>query len=343
MNSFVQKNIFVSKWLIIAVILTAGFCLGMPSAQALTVSPAILELSIDPGQTITKEITLFNEGAAPVQLYASTQDFEAAGEGGQPKFLPKPVNANEASASNWITVAPSQIVVDPGKFIKTEFTVSVPLNADPGGHYVAVFWGIQPPTVSGPAAVAVGAKIGSLILIGVTGDIKESGQLKEFTLLKGKVYTHLPVEFAFRFNNDGNIHLKPKGEIIIRNLLGGKAGAVLANDKEARVLPKQTRQFFTSWQKQEVELSTAKLGLWQKFWSEFQAERANYAFGRYSAQLSLIYGSDQKSAAAKTAFWVIPWALIIIYLILLIVLLIIIGRLFRTYNRWIIQNYHKGK
>ncbi|MCX6798445.1 MAG: hypothetical protein NTX66_04530, partial [Candidatus Falkowbacteria bacterium] len=153
---------------------------------------------------------------------------------------------------------------------------------------------------------------------------------------------HLPVEIAFRFLNNGNIHLKPKGDIIIRNLLGGKVAAVPANDKEARVLPKQIRQFFATWQKQEPELTAGALGWWQKFWAEFQAEQTNFAFGRYTAQLNLIYGQDKTASTARLAFWVIPWALLMVYLILLVILLIIVGRLFRMYNRWVIQNYHKG-
>lgn len=341
MKEIIQHFKLFGRLLLILVLLVVGLFSAQHSAYALTVSPAIIELSVDPGQTITKEITLFNETGVSIQLFATTQDFEAAGEGGQPKFLPKAVPSNEASASNWVTVSPSQIVVEPGKFVKTQFTVTVPANADPGGHYLAVFWGIQPPVISGPAAVAIGAKIGSLVLIGVTGDIVEQGSLKEFTLPKGSVYTHLPVEMAFRFFNSGNIHLKPKGDIIVRNLLGGKVTTISANDKEARVLPNQTRQFFATWQRQSPDLGADSLGWWQKFWSEFQQERSNFALGRYTAQLNLNYGQD-KSNTARLAFWVIPWALLIVYLILLIILLIVIGRLFRMYNRWVIQNYHKG-
>jgi hypothetical protein len=341
-KEFIQHLKSFSRLLLIFCLLVVGFFYSQQSAYALTVSPAIIELSVDPGQTITKEITLFNETGIPAQLFATTQDFEAAGDGGQPKFLPKAVPSNEASASNWVSVSPSQIVVEPGKFVKTQFTVTVPANADPGGHYLAVFWGIQPPVVSGPAAVAIGAKIGSLVLIGVTGDISEKGELKEFALPEGKIYTHLPVEMAFRFFNSGNIHLKPKGDIVVRNLLGGKVATISANDKEARVLPNQTRQFFATWQKQDPDLTAESLGWWQKFWAEFQQERSNFAFGRYTAQLNLAFGQDKSVHTARLAFWVIPWALLIVYLILLIILLIIIGRLFRMYNRWVIHNYHKG-
>lgn len=49
----------------------------------------------------------------------------------------------------------------------------MPENADPGGHYAAIFLSSLPPTKEGEKTIGVASKIGALVLLRVEGDIRE--------------------------------------------------------------------------------------------------------------------------------------------------------------------------
>lgn len=141
---------------------------------ALTISPVRVEISGDPGQTLHGEMELLNEQQESKTFYSSTANFEARGESGAPYFLP---DANTGLAS-WINVQDKNVVLKAGERKTVPFTIQIPQGTEAGGYFAAIFWGTSPPqTHGGGQQVAVGGKLGVLILLSVTGEIKQGGVL----------------------------------------------------------------------------------------------------------------------------------------------------------------------
>jgi|GEM_PF-6399128 len=84
------------------------------AAQALTVSPPKIELTADPGKTISGSFLVSNEQQSKKTFYTTFENFEAQGETGVPKF----VAATEGLGA-WITGV-SQVTLDPGQEKKIE-------------------------------------------------------------------------------------------------------------------------------------------------------------------------------------------------------------------------------
>lgn len=293
-------------------------------SHALTISPARLEMSVDPGVQAAGEFTIVNEQNSDETYYTSVENFEAQGESGTPNFTP-----SKDGLASWVEVAPS-IVIKKGEKIKIPFTVNAPKDADAGGHFAAIFLTTIPPTTKG-GEVSVGAKVGMLLLLRVSGDIKEDGGVRSFTLKNGGHFvTTLPVDFVYRFSNNGNDREKPLGAISIRNMIGLETENLNANPTEGNVLPNSIRRFEVKWGTEEALPASAS------FLSFVKYEMRNFALGVYFANLDLSYGTNTKKAESSLFFVVFPWHLIIVIVLILAIIFALFKVALKKYNKFII-------
>lgn len=315
-------------------------------ALALTVSPVRAEFAGDPGQTLAGEIILFNEQREIKEsktFYSSFVNFEAQGESGTPFFT-----TSAADLATWIK-APRQAILKPGETKTIPYTIEIPKNAEPGGHFAAIFWSTTPPEEAGGGGqVTVGGRLGVLVLLTVNGgQVKGGGGILEFTTKdKQGFFASLPIDFTYRFQNTSGNRIQPEGEIKIKNTFGLTSAVLPANKGHGGVLPAGIRKFEVNWtgeeNNEETQVAIAKpqmpseIGEKLGFFGMAKKEWGNFAFGRYSAELNLKYGQDNKEADASYSFFVIPWQLFSIIIVILGILgfLGMIG--LKRYNRWII-------
>ncbi|MEM2947064.1 MAG: hypothetical protein QXN96_02360 [Candidatus Bathyarchaeia archaeon] len=316
----------MKKGFIIATL--AALVLGLaPSASALTISPPLMEFDARPGDALVDVVKLYNETNEPLTLTASVQNFKALGETGTPEFLPVEEKVGLAS---WIKLDETEVTLAPQERKSVLFTINVPGDAEPGGHFAGILWSAGTPTAAAPGEAAVGivAKTGTLILVRVAGEVNEAGRIVEFSTDKTS-YNYLPVNFTVRFENTGNVHLKPTGTIEIRNMWGTKVAQMAVNENLANVLPKSIRRFEATWQKEALPLGA----------SEWQKERQNGAWGKYTAVVTLSYGIDGSVVQAKTSFWVFPWRVALFYLVLLVIIVLLLVQGVKKYNKWLLKKY----
>jgi len=327
--------------LVIACFILAIFFILPGKVGALTVSPPRWEISGERGQTINGELELFNEEKEAKTFYSSFEAFEAAGETGAPRFFP----ATEGLAT-WIK-APAQITLDPQERKVVPFSIQIPQNADPGGHFAAIFWGTSPSQTQEGGQVTIGAKVGVLVLLTVLGgEVKAGGGLLEFsTTDRQKTFTYLPITFFYRFQNVDTNRIKPDGEIKIKNIFGMTSVTLPANKREGNVLPNSIRKFEVIWEGKKSEVPQMAVEKEEKvgFLETVKKEWSEFHLGPYKANLRLQYGAKNEEVKASFLFFIIPWQLLIIILIVLILVLIVGGIGIKKYNRWIITKALKGK
>lgn len=315
--------------LIISFVLLVGSMLPFEVA-ALTVSPVRIELFGDPGTLLKGELLLINEQEISRTFYSSCENFEATGETGTPSFI-----SGEEGLATWIETATS-ITLEPGEEKEVPYTITIPQDADPGGHFAAIFWGTSPPKAEEGGQVSIGAKVGILILLRVSGEIEEGGGILEFSAKdKQKFFSTLPVQFAYRFQNGGDDRIRLKGEITIRNIFGKTLEVLPANRSEGNVLPQSIRKFEVTWEKEDSskqQVASDREG----FLTDLKREWNNFAFGRYTAELNLEYGTEGETAQASFSFFIVPWRIlsIVLFILAVLVFFFIIG--IKRYNKWII-------
>ena len=155
------------------------------------------------------------------------------------------------------------------------------------------------------------------LLVEVRGDVREQGMIREFSTEKS-VYQELSAKFALRFENKGNVHLQPQGDIVIFNMWGRERGKIPINQETqfGNVLPGQTRKFAFEW----------------------KGEENLFESGRYLARATLSYGrAERQNITRETAFWVIPVKPLLIFFGGVAALLAFIVALARLYIRRILR------
>lgn len=296
MNKLSIKHIY---WIILACSFLAFAVAGLVSAQTtgtttFSLTPALQELKVDPGHTGQFTITLVNrsQDAVPFQVY--TRNFLADGIDGKITFGDD--DSSSYAAGDWLVPSTDSILLEPGGQQDVEVAVSVPANAEPGGHYASVlFEQILPQTVAGKnSQVQVATRMTALVYFTVSGEIIEAGQILGAKageacsavvcgLEAPSFVDHGPVPFTFLFNNTGNIHVRPRGTITITQF--GREVAKLPVEDRA-VLPNSQRKFTTTWDR-------------------------SLLIGPYDAKLDLVYGSKNYQLSATAKFWAFPWQIVL--------------------------------
>lgn len=311
----------MKKIFYVITVLAMAIALG-GTAKATVISPPLIELEANRGDQLANTIKVKNDGTTAQTYYLSTQAFKAEGETGQPTFID-----DTTDIVSWIKFAFDSITLQPGQTANIPFTINVPDTAASGGHYAAVFASTQPPTVTG-SGVGVAARLGTLILVNVAGQTNESARIAEFSTDKDS-YSMLPVDFTTRVENNGNVHIKPVGEIVVRNFWGGEATRLKLNEEGGNVLPNSIRRFDTIWGK-DVKATG--------FFDRYKEEKNEHLFGKYTAELTMVYG-EGKVAKSSVQFWVVPTERIIVDLILILLIILVLVFLIKRYNAWLITKY----
>lgn len=302
-----------------------GFA-GIGKAQAFSVSPVVVDLEVAPGQAGQGKIDLVNDGDAKRTYFVSVQKFVAKGEEGQQEFLPE---TDTTGIASWISPQARSITLEAGERGTFTYAVSVPQNAEPGGHYAALFFSDRPGSGQ-DSSVGVGAKVGVLFLLRVPGNITESANVESFRSTADRL-SHLPAHFELRIRNLGNVHLHPEGSVIIRNMFGSEVAKIQANPRQAAVLPNSIRRLDPAWANTFEEVPPGAL-------SELRNEWRNFGIGRYTAEVHATYGGQRGELTAQTTFWVIPWQL----LLTIVVGILLLSVLLKLYNNMVVRSALKN-
>lgn len=246
----------------------------------IVISPTKIELNADPGDRATREISLTNRTGEPVTFQFTTEDFEGSTDPSQATVF-KGEDGSPWGAAEWIEPEVSSIVLDQGETLTLNATIRVPPNAEPGGHYAALFASRTIDKVEDGAAIQVTERVGTLFLITVSGNIIHDGTLDEPEIKGFSEYG--PVNIGLVFNNMGNVHAKPTGKVVIRNLFGQVVAQIPV--EEWVVLPESSRRTLVQW-------------------------GGKYHFGRYTATAEIGYSEERSLILAQTSFWVIPWKIV---------------------------------
>ncbi len=325
MNAQKIKSMFFKIFILSSIVFSYPFL-----SHALTISPPRLELQGKPGETIKKEITLTNDQKTTQLLYVSFANFEASGETGNPSFV-EPTN----DLGTWISSEQS-VAMRPGESKIVPISIKIPKDAEPGGHFAAVFFGTTPPHALG---VSIGAKIGTLILLSVAGDVKEKAGLIEFSTKDHKIfYNTLPVSFFYRFKNDGGDRVKPIGKIRMHDLFYIPEDSIDANPSSGNILPGSIRRFEIEWVKQPRPKDYVMSGsMIAQFFDQALYQWHNFAIGPYFAKMDLVSGVEASHTIKTVFFFVFPWQLVICLLMLISILYGGGKKVLKRYNRYIIE------
>ncbi|MFH1404818.1 MAG: hypothetical protein ABIH21_01815 [Patescibacteria group bacterium] len=291
--------------------------------QALTISPYMIDVELERGESFTDTVLLTNESDKAQIYFPSVQDFVAKGETGTPHFVGV---SSVRSLVDWVKFDQERFEIDSGQTMKASFVVSVPKSTDAGGYFGGLLFSSADPNVS--EGVGVVGATGPLLILKIKGDLIEQGELIGFDIDRGRSSNrHLSLVFETRFKNTGNVHLQPVGVIKVKNVFGTTVANIPFNPNASKVLPDSTREFETVWHK----------GMDAGDVSELKKEISQFAIGPYSATLITNYGQTGVAVSDTVHFWIIPWLLIAMSLSFVLVAVVLVGQ----YKKLLKKSYAK--
>ncbi len=252
------------------------------------VGPGKVELTINPGESKTILISVSNRTGESRRFQIEVEDAKGSKDVSQTVVL-LGNDRGPYTMKDFISVPSKTFELEHGKRARIPVTISVPQGADPGGRYGSVlFKTVAVPGASGGPGAAqspIEARIGTLFFITIPGPTNVGGEVSDFKTIPNKVwFKDGPVNFGITFENTGDIHLAPYGELRITNMFDEEVGFV--EIEPWFVLPQAFRLREITWNREAL-------------------------FGKYTATLKINRSYDNVIDNKELTFYVIPVKVIV--------------------------------
>lgn len=191
----------------------------LPKLDDIAISPSRLELSMMPGTEKTVVVNLIYTADAghgqPTRVIAYLGDWSLSRKG---KVVFYPAGSRADSASSWVIYSPTEVTVESGRVHPIRVTVSVPKDATPGDHLVALFVEPRPESIkleNTTRQLQVKFRLAAVFYIMVPNLTKKGSlaSLKSEAVESGIAVTP-------RLENSGNSHVRPTYSIKVLNQQG---------------------------------------------------------------------------------------------------------------------------
>jgi hypothetical protein len=267
-------------------ILAGGNC----SAEVLGIAldQTVIVFDADQGETQEFSLTATNISTEEQIMLFEVEDLAVADEN-EMTLMPE---GNELfGMKDWVEVKEKQWLLAPGESRQLVFTLNVPLTASVGSHFSAILLRAYPlATADNFQKTIVSPRVGVHLLVNVKGEISGKGKIKKFS---APIFSEKNVTFKAEYQNEGNVHYIPHGEVSIKNLLG--------QEKENLQFEKH---FVFPGKKFSFELNWGNASFW----------------GAYRAEAFFVDGNGEKLLAARfifgEGFFILVFSLLVILLAL---------------------------
>lgn len=296
-----KTKLFKNKKLLLtisAVLIALPLTLKLGSVYAqqrgsnIELSPAKINVTVDPGEEFTQTFRIGNYSGSTQTLYIFMKDFTVINEEGTPTFFENSEldeDARRFALSQWVELPYDSVTIDDDDVAEVEAKIIIPEDAEAGGHYGAFFVQTQAPEAEGTAIGSV-VQITSLMLINVPGDIEENIVITEAYTDK-QVYLEENPEIIFTtlMKNEGSVHGIPVGAFNVSGGRGAKNKSIIYNQNQGAVLPGAPERKITE---------------------TFSLSKQDGSFippiGKFTIELMARYGTSNLPLETTLYFWMLP-------------------------------------
>jgi hypothetical protein len=237
---------------------TAGLllvlCLSLPAlvhaaaaqqpTNAISLSPFLQNITVQPNEsTKTFELELTNRSPNLQEIDLSTHDFGSLNDTGG--VLLKGSNdaySQRYGLTSWMTLEADTAVLNPGESRQILVSINNRQDLRPGGHYGAVVATVKSLDDTSGNHVVVNQQLLSLVLVDKQGGAHYD--LKLASIEQNGNWLHLPYKIKLHFRNPGNVHVTPRGQVLLKNPAGGVVAQGVINSDSAYILPASFRDVY---------------------------------------------------------------------------------------------------
>lgn len=269
---------------VFGILVWLALCQLTQAQTNLSISPPQVRLEAEPCETVGTEIKVVNRGDRGTRIKAQVQDFTYDKKGSL-ELLNTEEGKRFHGCGRWVLFEKPYQRITAGKTTVFKVEVKVPKNTKPAVYQTYLTFSSAS---RGEGNVKVAGQVASLLQVRVSsGELQSMPPVikrgKIVSLRAGKYNLSGVVPFVIEFRNVGNVSLKTKANIEIRN----EKNFVL----DKIVFPKAT-------------IKAGKSKIWAKDWKN------PVLFGKHTAvaEVDANLGKPWKKA---TKFWIVSWKLIL--------------------------------
>lgn len=265
--------------------------------KGIQISPLTFDFKVEDSKTQSGTVTITNLNDEPLSYVVEVENFADVNEQGAPSFAGKEAEGAVTTLADWFTFdAPKEGVLESKKSVAIGFAIDIPVGADPGGHYVAVFAREVKKNAEGKTELGIASRVGSLVLVSVPGDVTKGASVSDFVF--PKFVWKGPVNFSLKVKNTGTVHYDSTASVDLKPIFGSSVNVGLGTHT---LIPKTTspRDYAGTWNKK-------------------------YPFGYYKATAKALDGNGQEVTLDGGAIIAIPLIIVIPALIGLVLIILLI-------------------
>lgn len=241
-RSYVKRTVtglLAGLLLICAVVPSTAF--AADKVDRITLSPVDKHYKLKPGETKKDSFTVINDGdnAYSFSVYARPYSIGKTDDSYAPNFT---MTAPNADVYQWIQFEKSSYTLKAGQNAEVNYTVRVPQNATPGGHYGVLFAETQPTEKVKGNAITRKKRLGLIVYTTVAGTFKTSGTNEGISIPFFQLQP--PVTALQRVVNTGNSDFTVTGTMNVYDAFGNKKFQVT---KDYTLLPDTVRKMPFEW------------------------------------------------------------------------------------------------
>ena len=308
------------------------------NSLSLSLDPSVIEINALPPSNVSSSLTIQNKSDSQVTLQIRITPFKAKLENGefeylnsQGSFLAQNIQILDGGVPvEAITLGPSQqknltlnINIPQDSARNARQSVAGGTNISPADYYFSILFVSQ--NTASPASTSSSNRLGiaTNVLLSVGQKEIPDAIIEEFS--SDLFYESGPVPFTVRVKNKGIHFIKPKGEILIKNMFGQNIGKldlmnvnILFNSIRAipnTIYMQELRSQDNSKEKSNLNFQSPK-ALWKE----------DFLLGFYTATLNITLSDEGPGFTKSIHFFAFPFQGLIVIVIVLISAIIIINR-----------------
>lgn len=208
--------------------------------EAILLSPTSKQYRLGAGTQKRDSFKIVNDGQTAFNFIVYARPYSVHDESYTPDFIS---SAQNADAYKWVQFDQSSYFIEPGKSVDVGYTVRVPSDAAPGGHYGVLFAETVPTETAQGTAIIRKKRVGAILYITVNGRVTLDGRLVGRSVPPFQFKA--PLTIRERVANSGNTDFQVKSNVRVSDIFGGLK---FKSDKEVAVLPGTTREIVNDWQ-----------------------------------------------------------------------------------------------
>jgi hypothetical protein len=260
--------------------------LGLPahtSAEGITVTPIFQELMLTSlTQIESASFSVTNQGETPQTYRLRAVNIEAADTSGG--IILSGLSADfeaKHGLSQWLQFDQQTVTIGPKESKEIPFKIVNNASLRPGGHYGALIaQSITNAEAESANKVALSPQAASLVFVKKIGGEQYGLSLRSFRIPSGLI--GVPQSATIVLENSGDIHVVPRGSVVVRDMQGTEVARGAVNTDSALILPTKVREL-------AVELRQVSGGLrWP---------------GRYTASINYRFEGKESEETVTYTFW----------------------------------------